>query len=188
MNVRLFGLAAAMMAAMSVVACGDDTTGAGGAGSGGGSTGTDATASTGTGSTTSTSSSSPTSSSGGEGGQGGSDTTSGTGGEGGSGEGGAPSDAPCAVECSTDAGCDDVPANPDGACSECVQGQADAQAPCAIEGAFSDECQNDPDCADYVDCVLNQGATCEADFPAGAQKAAALVLATCGDCGDGSIQ
>ena len=191
MNVRLFGLAAAMTMAMGVVACGDDETGAGGAG-GSGTTGTDATSS-GTGNNNTTTSS---------GGDGGGDaTTSSSGGLGGDpgeggaggGEGGAPpSDAPCAEACAADPGCaDDQGAVEVGEeCETCVGEQSDmgAGSACIVEAAFSSECQDDADCMAFIAC--RQGAnpeTCDADFPDGLALMRELTYLACGDCGDGAI-
>lgn len=179
MNVRLFGVAA-VMAAAGLVACGDDTGGEGGAG--GASSTTSASGST-SGSPASSGATNPTTTSGGQGG----DPGPGSGGAGG--EGAGEPTAPCATECAADEGCNEVPANPEdgGDCAECVLAEAAAQSECAIAGAFSADCQDNEDCAAYVDCVLNQGETCGEDFPEGAAIAAALVLANCGECGDGSI-
>ena len=176
MGVRYLGVVAAM-AAMGLVACGDDTGGGGGSGgtgSGGGATTGSAGGST-TGSTTGTGT-----------GTGGDDATTGTGtGTGGGGTGGGGSTAPCADECAADAGCDETPANPDGACSECVQAEADqgTDSECAVEGALGPCCQDNPDCSESVTCVLSAGETCRVDFPHGPLRASACVLSSCGDCG-----
>jgi len=196
MNVRLFGMAAAMMAAMGVVACGDDT----GGGTGGAGTGGDATASTGTGDTTPASTG--TQGAGGDPTGGGGDPTGGggdpTGGggdpTGGGGAGGeAPVIAPCEEECAGDPGCEETPANPGDDCGACIQAQASATAECAVNATFGAECGDDPDCAAYRDCFLDNltsekgQAQCAVDNPEGAATAQALVFKSCGNCGDGTI-
>jgi hypothetical protein len=168
MSVRLLGVVAAM-AAMGLVACGDDTGGGGGSGGG---TGGGATA-TGTGGTATAT------------GTGGGTTATGTATATRTGTGGGGSTAPCAEACAADAGCDESPANPDGACSECVQAQADmgTDSECAVEGALGPCCQDNSECSEYVTCVLTGGETCDADFPAGGARASECVLNSCGDCG-----
>jgi hypothetical protein len=188
MSVRLLGVVAAV-SAMALVACGDDTGGAGGAGTGGTGSGGDGTT-TATGSTTS----------GGDGGGGG-DTTSSTtsGGDGGGGGdtgagggGGEPAAPPCAEACADDPGCDESPANVEdtGECATCVQAQADmgVGSECAAAGALGPCCAGDDPsvttpCSEYVQCVIGQGTTCEADHPEGSERAAECVLASCGSCG-----
>lgn len=182
MNVRLFGVVAAM-SAMGLVACGDDTGGGtgGGTGTGSGSGGEAAT----TAGTTS--------------GTGGEDTTTAASTGSGGGE-----TTTCGALCADDAGCsEDPPApessdppDPEANCGDCIQEQADmgAGSACAAEGALGDCCQNFPSedaadedkvCAIYVSCVLGGGtqAECATDNAEGAGRARACVLSACGDCG-----
>ncbi len=180
MNVRLLGVVAAM-SAMGLVACGDDTGGAGGAGGGG--TGGDAAATT-----TATTGSTPTAA--GTGGGDAATTTAGTGGgdtgTGGGGTGGeAPELLPCEEACADDLGCDESPANPEdgGDCATCVQAEGDAQSDCAFTGALAPCCQENDDCAAYIECVLGGSDTCGDDNPVGASRAAECVLESCGACG-----
>lgn len=195
MNVRLFGLAAAMTMAMGVVACGDDTGGEGGAGGGSTSSGTDTTTSSSTGNNNTTSS----------GGEGGDDTTTssssgeggnpGEGGAGGGGEGGAPpSDAPCADECADEPACAadegvlEVP--DDSACGECVAAEAaqGAESQCIITAAFEPECQDFQECADFVTCGLSEETeVCIGEFPEGYAIFTEVVYLFCAECGDGAI-
>lgn len=178
MNVRLFGVVAAM-SVVGLVACGDDTggTGTGSGGSSGTGTGGAASSSTG-GDTTATTS----------GGTGGDDTTTAatTGGTGGGGTGGGETTA-CGDLCADDAGCDEDPPNPGTECGDCVQAEADqgAASACAAEGALGDCCQDNDDCSTYVSCVLGGGSQeeCATDNEAGAERARVCVLSACGGCG-----
>ena len=107
-----------------------------------------------------------------------------------SGEGGSTSGAPCADACANDPGCFSVPAKPEdgGACASCVQAEADegVGSECAVEGILGDCCQSEVDCADYVNCVLSGDATCDRDYPDGAERARECILYTCGNCGNPS--
>jgi hypothetical protein len=161
MNIKLLGIVATV-SGLAMVACGDDT-GSGGAGGTGGdtssSTGTKA-STTGTGTaTTGTGTASSTSSG---------------------------MAAPCAMVCMGDPGCMMDPADPGMECGDCVQMQADMFAACAVAILTDPACQDVQDCADYVDCVVGMGTTCETDFPAGYALAAAITLFNCGACGDGT--
>jgi hypothetical protein len=166
MNVRLFGVVAAM-SAMALVACGDDTGGSGtgggtGTGSGGGATGTGGEAATTAATTTAAS----------------------------TGSGGGGDEFTCGAECADDPGCDLDPPDPGDECGGCVQAEGDkgTSSPCAVEGALGECCQGadgETPCADYVTCVLadDPDVVCEDDFPEGAARASACVLSTCGGCG-----
>lgn len=167
MNVRLFGVLAAM-SAMGLVACSSDETGASGTGGG---TGTGGGAGTGGDAATTAA------------GTGGSDATTASS----TGSGGADEGPPCAAVCADDAGCDADPPDPGDECGGCVQDEADqgTDSECAVAGALGDCCQSVPDCSDYVSCVLadDPDVVCEEDFPEGAGRASACVLASCGECG-----
>ena len=91
--------------------------------------------------------------------------------------------SPCADVCQCSAGCMASPAEAEGACATCVQAEANATSDCAVAGSFGDCCQNDAACVDYVDCRLAGESGCDASFPAGADRATACVIASCGDCG-----
>jgi len=154
MNIKLLGLVAAF-SSVALVACGDSgtTSGGGGGDTGGGGTG-GSTNSTGGGST-------------------------GGGGTGGSGGGascedqfpagyetasglviaacGCETDAPCETECTGSTECDPTNGTDMPACGTCIQGEADAKSACALGAATSQECSSDPDCADYVQCVITAG-------------------------------
>lgn len=96
--------------------------------------------------------------------------------------------APCAPDCAGDPGCAVRPPSPGNACIACVAQQAASLADCATSAAFSDTCQSDEECADYVNCVISGNDLCVEDFPHGAALAQALLLRQCGSCGDGTIE
>lgn len=111
----------------------------------------------------------------------------GGGGAGGGGTGGGTFDSPCGEECAADAGCDETPPAPTGACAACVQAEADEGigSQCALAGATGSCCQDVPACDEYVDCVIGGGTQdeCAETNPEGAEQARVCVLQSCGECG-----
>ncbi|NUP06084.1 MAG: hypothetical protein HOW73_08500 [Polyangiaceae bacterium] len=63
--------------------------------------------------------------------------------------------SPCLMECGSTQVCGGD--GNTGACEQCVQNQAQNGAQCVSDAAFGNQCQNDPECAGYIDCVINQG-------------------------------
>lgn len=65
---------------------------------------------------------------------------------------GCSNNAPCDNQCSNQ---DCNGGNPGGGCLNCIQDQVNSTSECVFNAAFGDQCQNDPQCAGYVSCVLN---------------------------------
>lgn len=63
--------------------------------------------------------------------------------------------APCAPECVNSQAC--FGNNDPDACGVCIQQQADMQGECAVNAVLGDECQSDPNCAGYIQCILSGG-------------------------------
>ncbi len=62
-------------------------------------------------------------------------------------------DAPCASVCTQSQAC--FGNNDPDPCAACVQMQAENQASCALDAVLGDECQSDPECAGYIQCVIS---------------------------------
>ncbi len=69
-------------------------------------------------------------------------------------------DSPCETECMDDDVCTTPgPEASTDACADCVQAEGDmgAASACVAAAALGAECTADPDCSDYVNCVLAGG-------------------------------
>lgn len=63
--------------------------------------------------------------------------------------------SPCAQSCAGTATCMTLTLD-NTACGTCVENVAGMGANCVQDGAFGPQCQNNPNCAGYVDCLIQQ--------------------------------
>lgn len=70
---------------------------------------------------------------------------------------GCQAESPCLSSCANDLVCATGELELSEPCATCVQNEADMQNACVFDAVFGRECQNDPECASYIDCVLGGG-------------------------------